>query len=150
MSVSLLTADEDAFTIEHSSTKQCLSAGSPTALTVAPCKPGDPSQMWKWGSSHRLYHVGTSLCLALELRSKTLSLVDCSSVVLMWWRCQDGAIYTVYLMALAVSDGKLAAKRDATDTWVRGGSGDDICQKPYRGECVFLVSFMTKFRMSDG
>lgn len=47
----------------------------------------------------------------------------------------DGAIYTVYEMGLVVSNGTLVAKRDTADTWVRGGSQDNICQKPYRGEC---------------
>ncbi|CAF99787.1 unnamed protein product, partial [Tetraodon nigroviridis] len=120
----------DAFTIRHLNTNTCLSAGP--KLAMASCDPGSRSQLWKWGSGHRLFHVGTAMCLALDVRSKMLSLVDCSSSVLLWWRCLDGTIYTVYEMALVVSDGKLATKRDTADTWVRGASQDNICQKPYR------------------
>lgn len=132
-----LSTDEDAFTIQHLSTKTCLSTGP--GLMMAPCDPGSRSQLWKWGFGHRLFHVGTAMCLALDVRSKTLSLVDCSSTVLLWWRCLDGTIYTAYEMALVVSNGKLATKRNTTDTWVRGESQDNICQKPYRGECSFVL-----------
>lgn len=124
--------DEDAFAIQHSSTEKCLSAKNPSILSVSTCDPNNESQLWKWGSGHRLFHVGTSLCLALDVTSKTLSLVDCGSNILLWWRCLDGAVYTVYQMGLAVSDGKVTAKRDFNDTWRREGYQDNICQKPYR------------------
>lgn len=132
-----ITADEDAFTIQHSSTGKCLGTGASSDLSLTSCDPSAESQLWKWGSAHRLFHVATSLCLALEVRSKTLSLVDCGANILLWWRCLDGAVYTVYEMALVVNDSKVSTKRDTTDTWLRGGSGDNICQKPYRGECGF-------------
>ncbi|KAM6950375.1 lymphocyte antigen 75 [Lycodopsis pacificus] len=123
--------DEDAFTIQHSSTGMCLDVGASANLSLAPCGPNGRSQLWKWGSGHRLFHVATSLCLALDVQSKTLSLVDCGANNLLWWRCLDGAVFTVYQMGLSVSDGKVATKRDPSDTWVRGASQDNICQRLY-------------------
>ncbi|KAL6112891.1 ly75 [Pungitius sinensis] len=123
--------DEDAFSIQHSSTRMCLTAGAPADLSLAHCDPSHRSQLWKWGSGHRLFHADTSLCLALNVRSKNLSLEDCGSNML-WWRCTDGAVFTVYQMGLVVSEGKVSTKRDSHDTWVRGASRDDICQQPYR------------------
>lgn len=134
-----VATDEDAFTIQHSGTKTCLSAGPSKDLSVAPCDPGGRSQLWKWGTGHRLFHVATSLCLAFDVRSKALSLVDCNAAIPLWWRCLDGSVYTAYV-ALVVIDGKLATKQDTPDAWVRGGSQDDICQKPYRGEWACLTA----------
>ncbi|KAI3377502.1 hypothetical protein L3Q82_008681, partial [Scortum barcoo] len=139
-----ITADEDAFTIRHSSTGQCLSADASASLNLTSCD-ADKSKLWKWGSGHRLFHVTTSRCLALDVPSKKLLLVDCGANILLQWRCLDGVVRTVYEMGLAVSDGKVVAKRDANDTWVRGGSQDNICQRPYRKE-----GCQTLFAKSEG
>lgn len=124
--------DDDAFTIQHSSTEKCLGTGDLADLTLTSCDPNSKSQLWKWGFGRHLFHVATSRCLALDISSKELSLVDCVSSVLLSWHCLDGAVYTVNQMGLTVSDNKVATKRDTNDTWVIGGSQDDICQKPYR------------------
>lgn len=133
-----ITSDEDAFTVQHSSTGKCLHAGASADLSLTSCDSNSGSQLWKWGSAHRLFHVATSRCLALDVPSKKLSLVDCGANILLRWRCLDGVVYTVYQMGLAVNDSKVVARRDANDTWVRGGSQDNICQRPYHGECGFL------------
>ncbi|KAM8893708.1 lymphocyte antigen 75 [Spinachia spinachia] len=124
--------DGDAFSIRHSSARMCLTAGASANLSLGPCDPSARSQLWKWGSRHRLFHVDTSLCLALDVRSKDLSLVDCAANMLLWWRCLDGAVFTIYQMGLVISEGKVSTKRDSNDTWVRGTSRDNICQQPYR------------------
>ncbi|XP_061133467.1 lymphocyte antigen 75 [Syngnathus typhle] len=127
------TSVEDAFTIQHSITGNCLSAQDSESLGVSTCDANSTSfHLWKWGSGHRLFHVATSLCLALDVHSKSLSLADCDSNMLLSWRCLDGVVFTVYQMGLVVSGGQLAAKRYGQDTWVRGGSLDSICQRPYR------------------
>lgn len=132
-----ISTDEDAFTIQHASTKKCLGTETSADFRLATCDPDNRSQLWKWGSGHRLFHVATSLCLALDVRSKKLSLVDCGSSILQQWRCLDGAVFTVYQMGLVTSEGKVSAKRDTNETWLRGGSQDNICQKLYRSECGF-------------
>ncbi|XP_035008619.1 lymphocyte antigen 75 [Hippoglossus stenolepis] len=124
--------DEDAFTIQHLGTGKCLGTGASAKLNLTPCNADSKSQMWKWGSGHWLFHVASSSCLALLVESKALSLVDCGTNIPLSWRCLDGTVSTVYQMGLAVNEGQVATKRDTNDSWVRGGSQDDICQRPYR------------------
>lgn len=148
-SLHLPNADEDAFTIQHQATGKCLDAGVSSGPSLAVCEPSNSSQLWKWGSGHRLYHVDTAMCLALDVASKTLSLVDCGSNILRWWRCLDGVVYTAYEMTLAVADlERVTIQRDSTnDSWVRGGSQQNICHKPYRGRSSFdLIRFFDLIR----
>ncbi|XP_057696411.1 lymphocyte antigen 75 [Corythoichthys intestinalis] len=123
---------EDAFTIQHSVTGNCLSVQNSKSLGLSACSPNSTTQLWKWGSGHRLFHVATTLCLAVDVQPKTLTLVDCDSDRPIWWRCTDDAVFTVYQMSLVVNDGRLGVKRDTRDDWMRGGSQENICQKSYR------------------
>uniref|UniRef100_A0A3B3DKA4 Lymphocyte antigen 75 n=1 Tax=Oryzias melastigma TaxID=30732 RepID=A0A3B3DKA4_ORYME len=127
-----LMSNEDTFSIQHSGTGTCLSAQAPAQLILATCDPKNSFQQWKWSSGHRLFHMGTSLCLAMELPVKKVYLTDCGSTDPLWWQCADGALFTAYQMTLSLSEGKLVAKRESNDTWVIGGSQSNICTKPYR------------------
>ncbi|XP_061596968.1 lymphocyte antigen 75 [Cololabis saira] len=124
--------DEDALAIQHASTGKCLGKKDSANLSLVTCNSTSTSQLWKWGSGHRLFHVATARCLALDVHSKALALVDCGSSIGLQWQCLHGQVYTVYQMGLAVSEGKVTVKRDVNDTWVRGGTQNNICQKPYR------------------
>uniref|UniRef100_A0A674DTW8 Lymphocyte antigen 75 n=1 Tax=Salmo trutta TaxID=8032 RepID=A0A674DTW8_SALTR len=104
-----------------------------STVTLGECD-GSRGSQWKWGSGHRLFHVGTSQCLGLEVKTKALSLFSCDSMqaTMLLWRCLDGAIYTVYQMGLTVTDGLVSAKRDSSDAWRKDESTDNICQRPMR------------------
>uniref|UniRef100_A0A8C7Q661 Lymphocyte antigen 75 n=1 Tax=Oncorhynchus mykiss TaxID=8022 RepID=A0A8C7Q661_ONCMY len=104
-----------------------------TIVTLGECD-GSRGSQWKWGSGHRLFHVGTSQCLGLEVKTKALSLFSCGvmEAVMLLWRCLDEAIYTVYQMGLTVTDGLVSAKRDSSDAWRRDESTNNICQRPMR------------------
>uniref|UniRef100_A0A667Y6Z5 Lymphocyte antigen 75 n=1 Tax=Myripristis murdjan TaxID=586833 RepID=A0A667Y6Z5_9TELE len=124
--------ESDAFTIRHTDTGQCMVAQA-AGVDLAPCNSTSGSKWWKWGSGHRLFHTDTSLCLGLEVQSKTLSLFDCGGASQsLEWRCMEGVVYTVYQMGLSVNNGKVGAKRDSVDAWTRDASQDNICQRPYR------------------
>uniref|UniRef100_A0A3P9Q8A1 Lymphocyte antigen 75 n=1 Tax=Poecilia reticulata TaxID=8081 RepID=A0A3P9Q8A1_POERE len=125
------SSDEDAFTIQHSTTGKCVEKGLSKTFTITTCNSTLRSQLWKWGSGDRLFHVASSLCLALNVSSKTLALVDCGSTVPLTWHCLDGLVYTVYQMGLTVTKDEVGPKRDSKDSWVRGGTQENICQRPY-------------------
>ncbi|XP_024858345.1 lymphocyte antigen 75 isoform X2 [Kryptolebias marmoratus] len=129
--------DGGFFTIQHSGSGRCLDAGAAAAFSLAACNPNATGQLWKWGSAHRLFHVASALCLALDVQLKTLSLADCGSGRMLSWHCQGGAVYTVYDMGLTLSEGKPAVKRDAAEDWSRGGTRENICHRGYRAVHTF-------------
>ncbi|KAK7877263.1 hypothetical protein WMY93_032017 [Mugilogobius chulae] len=122
----------DAFTIQLSGTERCISADASGQLTLAPCDTHGTSQLWKWGSGERLFHVATAKCLGLNYPFKKLSLLECNFGPILWWRCRNNLVYTLHQMGLAATtDGKVLVKKELNDTWVLGGTQDSICDKPY-------------------
>ncbi|RXN22317.1 secretory phospholipase A2 receptor-like protein [Labeo rohita] len=122
---------DDTFTIQHNSSGKCLLVQG-GALKLGDCS-SVPAVSWKWGSAHRLFHMESSMCLGLEVRSKTVTLFSCDSTEILRWKCYEDIIYTEYQMKLSVvTNNSVTAKRDGQDTWKRGGSSENICQQPYR------------------
>lgn len=124
---------KDTFTIQHEGTGKCLQVQQ-GSLMLGECSE-EPAYLWKWGSNHRLFLTGLSACLAMDVPSKTLSLTSCSPGLMFEWHCSEGSIYTVYQMRLgATTNGTVLAKRDASDSWIRGGTSENICQQPYQSK----------------
>lgn len=131
-----ISTGRDTFTIQHYSTGKCLLVQN-GALRLEECS-SVPAASWKWGSAHRLFNVESSMCLGLEVRSKTVTLSSCTSTEMLKWRCYEDIIYTEYQMKLsALPDGTVTVKRDVQDAWKRGGTSEDICQQPYRSMTTF-------------
>ncbi|XP_043107956.1 lymphocyte antigen 75 isoform X2 [Puntigrus tetrazona] len=129
--VSAVINGEETFTIQHNSSRKCLLVQD-GALKLGDCS-SVPAVSWKWGSAHRLFHMESSLCLGLEVRSKTVTLFNCDSTEILRWKCLEDIIYTEYQMKLSVgTNDSVTAKRDGQDSWKRGGSSENICQQPYR------------------
>ncbi|XP_072516907.1 lymphocyte antigen 75 [Salminus brasiliensis] len=128
---STVVTGDDTFSIQHEGTGKCLQAQH-NSLKLGNCS-ADPSCLWKWGSGHRLFHTGSSACLAMDVPTKTLSLASCSAEPELQWFCYEGSIYTTYQMRLsAIANGTVLAKRDAPDSWIRGGTSENICQQMYQ------------------
>lgn len=131
-------AGDDTFTIQHSSNGKCLLVRD-GALNLGDCS-SVSAVSWKWGSAHRLFHVQSSMCLGLEVRSKEVTLFSCDSAAILHWKCYEDIVYTEYQMKLSVgTNDSVTAKRDGQDTWRRGGSSDNICQQPYRSRTLSLL-----------
>ncbi|TRY88118.1 hypothetical protein DNTS_031498 [Danionella cerebrum] len=126
-----LNSGDDSFTIQHSSIGKCLLVQK-GLLKLGDCSSA-PAAQWKWGSAHRLFHMESSMCLGLEVRSKTVTLFGCDSSEILHWKCYEDVIYTEYQMKLSVSsEDSVVAKRDGHDGWKRGGGSENICQRPYQ------------------
>lgn len=114
-------AGDDTFTIQHNENGKCLLVQN-EALKLGNCSLV-PVASWKWGSAHRLFHVESSKCLGLEVRSKTVTLSSCDSTEILRWKCYEDVIYTEYQMKLSAGpDDSVTAKRDGQDTWKEEGA----------------------------
>ncbi|KAK7127939.1 hypothetical protein R3I93_020500 [Phoxinus phoxinus] len=128
---SAANSGDDTFAIQHNGNGKCLLVQN-EALKLGNCSLV-PAVSWKWGSAHRLFHVESSKCLGLEVRSKTVTLFSCDSSEILRWKCHEDVIYTEYQMKLSAGpNDSVTAKRDGQDNWKRGGSSDNICQRAYR------------------
>lgn len=110
------------------------------------------AQSWMWGSGHRLFHTGLSACLGLDILTKTLSLTSCYDNTMLEWRCYEGYIITTFQMKLSVNaSGTVTAKRDTSDSWIRGGTTENICEQPYRSkrpQCPKKLNFIHNYTIT--
>ncbi|XP_047726132.1 secretory phospholipase A2 receptor isoform X1 [Prionailurus viverrinus] len=86
--------DKGIFVIQSESLKKCIQAGK-SALTLENCKPANKHMLWKWVSNHRLFNIGGSGCLGLNLSNpeQLLSIYECDSThVSLRWRCNRNMI----------------------------------------------------------
>ncbi|KAM4626583.1 lymphocyte antigen 75-like [Discoglossus pictus] len=132
--LSLASAGPEAlFTIRNEQTSKCLKSDN-TLITLVNCSEQDNTFLWKWVSSHRLFNVGSRLCLGLDI-SKTqkqiLKLFPCDSKSMLWWRCTDGVLHGASMYALTIDNGSVTAKLSSKDTWTRGNTQEDLCAVPY-------------------
>ncbi|XP_030627234.1 lymphocyte antigen 75 [Chanos chanos] len=127
---SVVNVGNDMFTIQHEASGKCIRVED-GSIHLQNCS-SSPATQWKWGSTHRLFHMGSSQCLGMNVTSKTLALFNCDSDALLSWRCSEGSIYTMYQMMLTFSGNTVTVKRESSDIWKRGGTSENICQQPYR------------------
>ncbi|XP_045335921.1 secretory phospholipase A2 receptor isoform X3 [Leopardus geoffroyi] len=86
--------DKGIFVIQSESLKKCIQAGK-SSLTLENCKPANKHMLWKWVSNHRLFNIGGSGCLGLNLSNpeQLLSIYECDSThVSLRWRCNRNMI----------------------------------------------------------
>ncbi|XP_075036883.1 lymphocyte antigen 75 [Mixophyes fleayi] len=123
---------EHTFQILHGQTSKCLTVSS-DRLAVDSCSGNINNTLWKWGSSHRLFSLGSQKCLGLDLSKPQgpLKLVDCDSKLQLFWRCNGGHIYGASRYLLGVQNGSVIAALDSTDTWSWNVTSQNICDIPY-------------------
>ncbi|XP_077010090.1 secretory phospholipase A2 receptor isoform X2 [Tamandua tetradactyla] len=86
--------DKGIFIMQSESLKTCIQAGK-SGLTLENCKQLNKHMLWKWVSNHRLFNIGGSGCLGLNLSNpeQPLSLYDCDSILVsLRWRCHRNVL----------------------------------------------------------
>lgn len=142
------------FRLESVSQKKCLSASSGLSLTS--CEPPSAALLWKWVSRHRLFNLGTSRCLGINMTNlpqPDVGIFECDvSLPTMWWRCGGSMLYGAMNNKLVVVDSRVMVKKSALYQWrIYGAAGEGPCAYPYEGKRSdtfhyhILVEYMNTF-----
>ncbi|XP_035378997.1 secretory phospholipase A2 receptor isoform X1 [Electrophorus electricus] len=123
------------FLLESVSLNSCLRA-DPSGLSMASCDRPTAALLWKWVSRHRLFNLGTSLCLGINVSSlhqPEVGIFKCpTSLQAMWWRCSASMLYGSLHNKLAVVASKVVVRRRSMHQWrIYGGTGEAPCAYPY-------------------
>ncbi|TKC49258.1 hypothetical protein EI555_004869 [Monodon monoceros] len=128
----LSTPDKGIFIIQSENLEKCIQAGKST-LTLESCKPPNKYMLWKWASNHRLFNIGGSGCLGLNVSNpeQPLSIYECDSThISLKWRCNRKMITgPLQYMVQVKHDNTLVASWKYLHKWVSymsGGGG--ICE----------------------
>ncbi|XP_056392424.1 lymphocyte antigen 75 [Hyla sarda] len=119
------------FEILHVLSGKCLTAEN-DRLSMGNCSQTNNS-VWTWGSSHRLFSLGSQKCLGVDLfkPQDSLKLVPCDSTLMLWWLCEGRGISGASGYGLIVKNGTITAAVKTKDEWSQNGKPEAICDVPY-------------------
>ncbi|XP_066432056.1 lymphocyte antigen 75 isoform X2 [Eleutherodactylus coqui] len=122
---------EHTFEILHVQSNKCLTVEN-DGLSVRSCSQTNNS-LWTWGSSHRLFSLGTQKCLGIDISKPQdpLKLVSCDSTLMLWWRCEGRIISGASGYGLNVKNGMVSVAMKTKDEWSQTGKSETICDIPY-------------------
>uniref|UniRef100_A0A3Q4I7D4 Phospholipase A2 receptor 1 n=1 Tax=Neolamprologus brichardi TaxID=32507 RepID=A0A3Q4I7D4_NEOBR len=114
--------------------KQCISANR-SKLVLEDCERPTRRMLWKWVSQHRLFNLGTSACLGLNISDSTqpLGMFECDvSLPVLWWRCNGNTLYGASQWRVTVIRGLVAVKKNIYHQWKRYNTPrEGPCSYPY-------------------
>uniref|UniRef100_A0A3P8UHD1 Phospholipase A2 receptor 1 n=1 Tax=Cynoglossus semilaevis TaxID=244447 RepID=A0A3P8UHD1_CYNSE len=122
------------FILESELTKRCVTVGR-SNLVLDDCKRPTSRMLWKWVSQHRLFNLGSSRCLGLNISDPTqpLGMFECDmSLPVLWWRCSGKMLYGASQWKVAVTGRSLVVKKNNFHAWRRYNTArEGPCSYPY-------------------
>ncbi|XP_034051134.1 secretory phospholipase A2 receptor [Thalassophryne amazonica] len=122
------------FILESEPLKRCIAVDR-TRLVLEDCQRPTHHMLWKWVSQHRLFNLGTSMCLGLNISDTTqpLGLFECDMVLpTMWWRCNGNMLYGASQWKVAVAGRLVVLKKNSNHEWKRHQTPKEgPCSHPY-------------------
>ncbi|XP_010711967.1 secretory phospholipase A2 receptor-like isoform X1 [Meleagris gallopavo] len=99
--------------------------------------------LWKWVSNRRLFNIGRSTCLGLNISrpEQPLTMLECdSNQYSLWWNCDGRALVGVSEYKLAVENSKrIIAQKKSNYQWIQYMSYDeDLCEHPFQETYTLL------------
>ncbi|KGL81862.1 Secretory phospholipase A2 receptor, partial [Tinamus guttatus] len=136
------SADKGIFIIQSEDSNLCIKADT-SGLVLEDCDQLSKYMLWKWVSNRRLFNIGRSTCLGLNINrpEELLSMLECDSThYSLWWYCHGRALVGVSGYKLAVENSKrIVAKRKSNHQWKQYMSlGEDLCEHPFQETYTLL------------
>lgn len=137
LSLNHFLPEKGLFILESEPLKQCISANR-SKLVLEDCERPTRRMLWKWVSQHRLFNLGTSACLGLNISDSTqpLGMFECDvSLPVLWWRCSGNTLYGASQWRVTVVRGLVAVKKNIYHQWKRYNTPrEGPCSYPYEGK----------------
>uniref|UniRef100_A0A3Q1IX63 Uncharacterized protein n=1 Tax=Anabas testudineus TaxID=64144 RepID=A0A3Q1IX63_ANATE len=122
------------FILESEPLKRCITVDR-SNLVLEDCERPTRHMLWKWVSRHRLFNLGTSMCLGLNISDTTqpLGTFECDmSLPVLWWRCIGNKLYGASQWKVAVAGRLVVVKKNSYHEWKRYNTPrEGPCSYPY-------------------
>lgn len=132
-----LSVEKGLFILQSRQLKSCISAQG-SILVLQDCGRPTAAMLWKWVSQHRLFNLGTSTCLGLDMANATrpLGLFECDMTLpVMWWRCRRNSLFGASQWKLAAAGQSVVVKKTSYHEWIRYDTNQEgPCSHPYEGK----------------
>ncbi|XP_067155242.1 secretory phospholipase A2 receptor isoform X5 [Apteryx mantelli] len=130
------------FIIQSEDSNLCIKADT-AGLVLEDCDQLSKYMLWKWVSNRRLFNIGRSTCLGLNINKpeQPLSMLECDSTQYsLWWNCDGRTLVGVSEYKLAVENSKrIVAKKKSNHQWKQYMSYDeDLCEHPFQETYTLL------------
>eukprot|EP00064_Thunnus_orientalis_P003314 superscaffoldBa00000265_g3323 len=122
------------FILESEPLKRCVTVDR-SNLVLEDCEQPTRRMLWKWVSRHRLFNLGTSMCLGLNISDTTqpLGTFECDMALpVLWWRCSGNMLYGASQWKVAVAGRLVVVKKNSYHEWKRYNTPrEGPCSYPY-------------------
>ncbi|XP_061200171.1 integrin beta-6 isoform X9 [Neopsephotus bourkii] len=130
------------FIIQSEDSNLCIKVDT-LGLVLEDCDQLSKDMLWKWVSNRRLFNIGRSTCLGLNISrpEQPLSMLECDSTQYsLWWNCDGKALVGVSEYKLALENSKhIVAQKQSTYQWKQFMSYDeDLCEHPFQETYTLL------------
>lgn len=141
--------EKGLFILESEPLKRCITVDR-SNLVLEDCGRPTRHMLWKWVSRHRLFNLGTSTCLGLNISDSVqpLGTFECDmSLPVLWWRCSGNMLYGASQWKVAVAGRLVVVKKTSHHEWKRYNTpGEGPCSYPYEGKqlkrCTYFLSYL--------
>lgn len=142
LSVIQLFLEKGLFILESEPLKRCITVDR-SNLVLEDCERPTRRMLWKWVSRHRLFNLGTSMCLGLNVSDTTqpLGTFECDiTLPTLWWRCSGNMLYGASQWKVAVAGRLVVVKKNSYHEWKRYNTPrEGPCSYPYEGTTHALI-----------